>query len=211
LDTAKAVAPCILWIDEIEKGFSGVNSSDRSDAGTTSLVFATMLTWMQEKREPVFVIATANNIEQLPPELLRKGRFDEIFFVDLPGALSRKQIWQIHLKKRLRGRYDAKNYDLDKLSRESCGFSGAEIEEALNDALYHAYNENRDLRMEDILASLDATYPLSKVMNDKIRKLRDWAKVRARPASTEDLEALPTEQRPVPQLKQEVDNWFVES
>jgi SpoVK/Ycf46/Vps4 family AAA+-type ATPase len=210
LETAKAISPCILWIDEIEKGFSGVGSSDRSDGGTTARVFGTMLTWMQEKKEPVFVIATANNIEQLPPELLRKGRFDEIFFVDLPGILSRKQIWEIHLKKRLRGRYNTNKFDLNLLSKESKGFSGAEIEEAINEALYRVYNEKRDLETSDLLDAIRSTYPLSKVMTDKINKLREWAKVRARLANDEDIEKLSTEQRFVPKLKQEVDNPFIE-
>lgn len=191
LDTAQTIAPSILWIDEIEKGFSGVSSSDKTDGGTTSRVFGTMLTWMQEKKDPVFVIATANNIEQLPPELLRKGRFDEIFFVDLPGPSSREAIWDIHLKKRIKTkRYDKNNYDLKKLSNISKGYSGAEIEEAINEGLYKAYNLNRELEMGDLKEAIDDTVPLSKVMNERITELRKWAKVRAQLASSEDVETI---------------------
>lgn len=214
LDIARAIAPSILWIDEIEKALAGVGSSDRSDAGTTARVFATMLTWMQEKKEPVFVIATANNIEQMPSELLRKGRFDEIFFVDLPGPASRKKIWQIHLQKRLKARFDEGTWrkDLESLAKDSAGYSGAEIEEAVNEGLYRAYNAKpgRDLNREDISAALQATYPLSKVMADRITKLREWARVRARSASDEPGEAIEGEKRPVPRLRQEADNPFIE-
>lgn len=191
LDTAQTIAPSILWIDEIEKGFSGMSSSDQTDGGTTSRVFGTMLTWMQEKNDPVFVIATANNIEQLPPELLRKGRFDEIFFVDLPGPSSRKAIWDIHLKKRIgTERYEKNNYDIGDLSNISKGYSGAEIEEAINEGLYNAYNLDRDLEMGDLKEAIDNTVPLSKVMDEKITGLRKWAKVRAQLASSEDVEAI---------------------
>ena len=191
LDTAQTIAPSILWIDEIEKGFSGMSSSDQTDGGTTSRVFGTMLTWMQEKNDPVFVIATANNIEQLPPELLRKGRFDEIFFVDLPGPSSRKAIWDIHLKKRIgTERYEKNNYDIGDLSNISKGYSGAEIEEAINEGLYNAYNLDRDLEMDDLKEAIDNTVPLSKVMDEKITGLRKWAKVRAQLASSEDVEAI---------------------
>ncbi len=191
LDTAQTIAPSILWIDEIEKGFSGVSSSGKTDGGTTSRVFGTMLTWMQEKKDPVFVIATANNISQLPPELIRKGRFDEIFFVDLPGPSSRKDIWEIHLKKRIgNDRYEKNNYNLRELSNISKGYSGAEIEEAINEGLYNAYNLDRDLVMEDLKKAIDNTVPLSKVINEEITALRKWAKVRAQLASSEDVEVI---------------------
>lgn len=202
LDTAQAIAPSILWIDEIEKGFSGVASSGRTDGGTTSRVFGTMLTWMQEKKDPVFVIATANDIGQLPPELLRKGRFDEIFFVDLPGPSSRKDIWEIHLKKRMKNdRYEENDYDLDELSSISKGYSGAEIEEAINEGLYSAYNSNRDLEMDDLKEAIDKTFPLSKVKDKEITDLRKWAKVRAQLASSEDVEAI--DGKDVPRLPSE--------
>jgi hypothetical protein len=121
----------VLWIDEIEKGVAGMGSSDQTDGGTTARVVGTLLTWMQEKREPVFVVATANRIDMLPPELLRKGRFDELFFVDLPSASVRKDILRIHLEKKKRA---PKDYDLDQLAALSVGFSGAEIEEAVTTA-----------------------------------------------------------------------------
>ncbi len=211
LNVSEAVSPSILWIDEIEKGLSGVGSSDRSDGGTTARVFATLLTWMQEKEKPVFVIATANNIEQLPSELLRKGRFDEIFFVDLPGEKSRKDIWEIHLKKRLRGRYKEVKLNMKDLINESSGYSGAEIEEAINEGLYLAYNNDREIETKDLLSSIRRTVPLSKVMGEKIMNLRKWAKVRARLASDEALGDIPLkESKEIPKLKQEAsDNPFI--
>jgi len=213
LNVAEAVSPSILWIDEIEKGLSGVGSSNRSDAGTTARVFATMLTWMQEKEKPVFVIATANNIEQLPPELLRKGRFDEIFFVDLPGSKERDEIWAIHLQKRLgEGRYNNGKFDLKQLSKASRGYSGAEIEEAINEALYVAYNKEEEVTTNDLTTAVGKTYPLSKVMAEIIMKLRDWAEVRARSASKEKVEDLEVDEKTkkVPKLRHEMDNPFME-
>ncbi len=212
LGIAEAVSPSILWIDEIEKGLSGVGSSNRTDSGTTARVFGTMLTWMQDKEKPVFVIATANNIEQLPPELLRKGRFDEIFFVDLPGSKSREEIWKIHLEKRLTsGRFKDCGFDLSKLAEVSKWYSGAEIEEAINEALYIAYNAEREVSIEDLSQTIQATYPLSKVMAEKITKLREWAEVRARSASQENIESLELKEgEKIPKLKQEIDNPFME-
>lgn len=204
LETAKAIAPSILWIDEIEKGFSGISSSGSTDGGTTARVFGTMLTWMQEKKDPVFVIATANNIEQLPPELLRKGRFDEIFFVDLPGFESRKDIWGIHLKKRLGAeRFSRNDYDLDKLAKISSGYSGAEIEEAINEGLYQAHYEERDLEMKDLEISVQKTVPLSKVMGERIEELRKWSRVRAQLASDENVEQSKCDEKQIPRLSQE--------
>lgn len=211
LDVARAVAPSVLWIDEIEKGFGGVSSSDRLDAGTTARVFGTMLTWMQEKEEAVFVIATANDIEKLPPELLRKGRFDEIFFVDLPGPKSREKIWEIHLRRRLGKRYEGNGliFNLSALASASTGYSGAEIEETINEGLYRAYAAHRELSMDDLTAALHATYPLSKVKADTVSKLREWAKVRARLASLESVEPMQNDGKSVPRLRQEADNPFV--
>lgn len=178
---AESLSPCILWIDEIEKGLSGMKSSGMSDGGTTARIFATLLSWMQEKTKPVFVIATANDITQLPPELLRKGRFDEIFFVDLPNRSEREQVFQIHLKKRGRNPDD---FDIPGLIESSRGFSGAEIEQAIISALYDAFSDGvRDIRTEDIIESLTETYPISKTMAQKINELRDWARDRARFAS----------------------------
>ncbi len=142
IHTAEAIAPAILWIDEIEKGFSGTGSSNMSDGGTTSRVFGSFITWLQEKRSPVFVIATANNVTQLPPELLRKGRFDEIFFCDLPSADERKQIFDIHIRKKNR---DPSGFELDKLVSATGDFSGAEVEQAVVAALYDAFDAGGDL------------------------------------------------------------------
>lgn len=180
IKTAESLAPCILWLDEIEKGLSGVQSSNFSDAGTTSRVFSTFLTWLQEKTAPVFVAATANNISLLPPELLRKGRLDEIFFVDLPMAKERRDIFIIHLKKRKR---DPQGFDLERLTNLSEGFSGAEIEQAVISALYDSFSEKKDLTTENIEKALKETFPLSKTMKEQIGELRDWAKSRARMAS----------------------------
>lgn len=184
--TAETLAPIILWIDEIEKGLSGVQSSTFSDAGTSARVFSTFITWLQEKTAPVFVIATANNIQLLPPELLRKGRFDEIFFVDLPSADERKEIFGIHIKKRKR---DMAKFDLDSLSRESDGYSGAEIEQAVISSLYDAFLDNRDINTQDILNSVKQAVPLSVTMKENIDETRNWARQRARYASSSHKEA----------------------
>jgi ATP-dependent 26S proteasome regulatory subunit len=178
--TAEAIAPSILWIDEIEKGFSGTGSSNQSDGGTTSRVFGTFITWMQEKRKPVFVIATANNVTQLPPELLRKGRFDEIFFCDLPSAEERKQILEIHLRKKHR---DPAGFELDRLAAATADFSGAEIEQAVVAALYDAFDAGGDLDTARLANSLGEIVPLAVTMREQIDGMREWARTRARQAS----------------------------
>ena len=180
IKTAEAVAPSILWLDELEKGFSGTHSSSFSDAGTTARVFGSFVTWLQEKSSPVFVIATANNVTLLPPELMRKGRFDDIFFVDLPSREERTDIFQIHLQKRGRA---PEMFDLDLLGLSSEGFSGSEIEQAIISALYDAFDAGRDLTTEDILSSFEETVPLSQTMEEEITALREWAQTRARVAS----------------------------
>jgi len=188
--TAEAVAPCVLWIDEIEKGLSGVQSSGATDGGTTSRIFSTILTWMQEKTDPVFVVATANDISSLPPELLRKGRFDEIFFVDLPNEEDRKSIFSIHLYK---NNQISENFGLDKLAKESIGFNGAEIEECVKESMFAAYTENPNepkLQIIHLLNSIKETVPLSRTMKDQIDFLRKWAKSRAKQAGKENLEML---------------------
>lgn len=176
---AETLAPTILWIDEIEKAFSGVGDSS-ADSGLSTRIFGSFITWLQEKTAPVFVIATANSIENLPPELLRKGRFDEIFFVDLPTPAERAAIFTIHITKRKR---KIENFNLSELVNLSDGFSGAEIEQAIISAMYDAFYENRDLEHFDIVNALKETIPLSKTMSEKIEYLREWAKLRARPAS----------------------------
>ena len=184
--TAEAVAPSILWLDEIEKGFSGTKSSGESDAGTTARVFASFITWLQEKSTPVFVIATANDVSMLPPELLRKGRFDEIFFVDLPGPDERADIFRIQIDKvnrRSRVKRDLAAFDVDAIVAGSQGYSGAEIEQAVTSALYDAFEQGEDLTTGRILRSLSEQVPLSFTMKEKIDAMRDWADGRARRAS----------------------------
>jgi hypothetical protein len=180
LSTCEAVAPCILWLDEIEKGLSGTSSSGQSDGGTTSRVFGTLLTWMQEKKSPVFVVATANDISALPPELLRKGRFDEIFFVDLPTMEERQQIFEIQLTKYA---WDLPSDALPLLVSKSDGYSGGEIEQALVAGRYLAFGAGVPFAAEHVVRALEESVPLSQTMRDRIETLRAWAKHRARPAS----------------------------
>jgi len=182
--TSEAIAPAILWIDEIEKGFSGSGSSGQTDGGTTSRVFGSFITWLQEKRSPVFVIATANDVSALPPELLRKGRFDEIFFCDLPAAGERKQIFDIHIRKKNR---DPAKFQLDKLVNMTQEYSGAEIEQAIIGALYDAFDAGGDLSTEGMVHSLSELVPLSVTMRERIEAMREWARTRARPASSSQL------------------------
>ncbi len=209
LEIARAIAPCVLWIDEIEKGLSGIQSSGQTDGGTTSRVFGTLLTWMQEKTEPVFVIATANNISQLPPELMRKGRFDEVFFVDLPSYDERKKIFQIHIENRKRS---IDSLDMEQLARETKGFSGSEIEECVKEALQTAFSEgSKPLTTEYLLEAIRSTVPLSITMGEGLRRLRDWAKFRARLASNGQVEEVDTEKgKFIPRLKSENSNPFLD-
>jgi hypothetical protein len=178
--TAEAIAPCVLWIDEIEKGFSGNQGNGGSDGGTSSRVFGSFLSWMQEKRGAVFVVATANDVSRLPPEFLRKGRFDEIFFVDLPDATERRQIWDIVIARHGR---DPSGLDTAALSLACGQFTGAEIEAAFIDALHEAYAGGREPGSDEILAAIARTVPLAQLMDAQITSLRQWAKGRARDAA----------------------------
>jgi len=180
--TAEAVSPSILWVDEIEKGLSGIGSN--GDSGVSSRIFGSFLTWMQEKTSPVFVIATANNINNLPPELLRKGRFDEIFFVDLPTLNERAEIFELHLKKRLKDAEVSKNITMcddlyKKLAVNTEGFIGAEIEQIVISALCEAFFENRALELKDFAKTIKNIVPLSQTQKEQIIALRNWANVRA--------------------------------
>lgn len=187
---AEAVSPAILWVDEIEKGLNGVSSSN--DGGVSSRIFGTFLTWMQEKTAPVFVIATANNISKLPVELLRKGRFDEIFFVDLPTFQERKEIFSVHLKKRLQNEEVTKFIKPDdeglihKLAEITEGFIGSEIEQVVISALYDAFFEQRPLEFYDFEKAIYNTVPLSRTQKEQIMALREWANIRAVSASSKE-------------------------
>ncbi|MBE9117779.1 AAA family ATPase [Lusitaniella coriacea LEGE 07157] len=190
LKTAESISPALLFIDELDKAFAGGTGSSDSDGGTSSRIFGSFLTWMQEKTSPVFVMATANRIERLPGEFLRKGRFDEIFFVDLPNPEERQAIYTIHLGKR---RNDISRFDLEQLAKMSEGFSGAEIEQAIIAAMYEAFAQEREFTQLDIIAALKATQPLSRTMTEQVTALRDWARQRARPAAASIAEYLQLE------------------
>jgi SpoVK/Ycf46/Vps4 family AAA+-type ATPase len=180
IEIAEAIAPCVLWIDEIEKGLSGSQSSGATDGGTSSRVLGTILTWLNEKTSPVFVVATANNVAALPPETIRKGRFDELFFVDLPDASERADIWNIHIQKRRPG----SSYDLAKLASMTEGFTGAEIEQTWIEAMYLAFAEGAEApTVEHLETACASTVPLSKTASENIAAIRKWADGRARPAN----------------------------
>ena len=182
LAVAEGVAPCVLWIDELEKGLAGVGGS--GDSGVASRVFGTLLTWMEERTNPVFVVATANDVSRLPPELLRKGRLDEIFFVDLPSPQNRAEILAIHLARRNRAPDD---YDLAAIVRATDGFSGAELEEVIVNALYDAFAEpEKELKTEHLLKAADEILPLGRTRADDITALRGWARANCRMAAGDD-------------------------
>lgn len=180
ISVAESISPVILWLDEIEKGLSGLQSSGSVDAGVTARVFSSFLSWMQEKTSPVFVVATANDVRSLPPELMRKGRFDEIFFVDLPNARERGEILKIHLDKKGR---DQVAFRIGELAAATEGYSGAELEDIVISGMYTAFAEGRDLTHEDMVKAVNSTIPLSRTMAEKIGALRSWARNRAVPAS----------------------------
>jgi SpoVK/Ycf46/Vps4 family AAA+-type ATPase len=190
LKTAESISPAILFIDELDKAFAGGAGSADSDGGTSSRIFGSFLTWMQEKTSPVFVMATANRIERLPGEFLRKGRFDEIFFVDLPTIDERSEIFKIHIHKRNR---DIERFDTEQLAKVSEGFSGAEIEQALISAMYEAFAQAREFSQLDIIAAIKSTLPLSRTMSEQVAALRDWARQRARPAAAASAEYMQME------------------
>ncbi len=172
---AESIAPAVLWIDEIEKGFAA-----SATGGSSGRVFGSFLTWLAEKQAPVFVVATANDVAYLPPELLRRGRFDELFFVDLPSESERAEILQIHL--RARGR-DPLQFDVLELAAQATRLSGAEIEQVVSAALYHAFGAGRELEFNDLANAINDTVPLYDTYEERIKELRDWARTRARPAT----------------------------
>jgi hypothetical protein len=179
LELAQKLAPLVLWIDEIEKAFASAGSSGDADAGLSQRLLATLLTWMQDRESGVFLAATSNNISALPPEMLRKGRFDEIFFVDLPGVEARSALFALHLKKRSR---DATGFNVAQLAAASNGFSGAEIEQSIVSGLYTAFSAKQQLSTEILLGELRGTQPLSVTRAEDVQAIRDWAKTRAVPA-----------------------------
>ncbi|MFZ4860112.1 MAG: AAA family ATPase [Desulfuromonadaceae bacterium] len=191
IQTAEAIAPCVLWIDEVEKGFGGA-SGPSGDSGTSSRVFGTFLTWMQEKTKAVFVVATANNISALPPEMMRKGRFDEIFFVDLPTLNERSEILKLHLARRLQhpdviGDFVADDATLRQMAHATEGFVGAELEQVVISGLFEAFYEDRCIHLKDFERAIGQTVPLSVTQAEQIHQLREWANVRAVAATqTED-------------------------
>jgi SpoVK/Ycf46/Vps4 family AAA+-type ATPase len=184
---AEGLAPCVLWIDELEKVFAGSGPDSASaDAGVSSRLLAAFLSWMQERKAPVFVAATCNNVSVLPPELIRKGRFDELFFVDLPNQAERKQIFAIQLTKRKRNPAD---FQIDRVAAAARGYSGAEIESVVQTALYAAYSQKQQLGEKHLLDDIAATVPLSTTRAEEIGALREWAAKRSVPASIPDARA----------------------
>lgn len=178
IQLVEAIAPCVLWIDEIDKAFGNINSGSDGDSGTSRRVFGTLITWMQEKTSPVFMVATANNVRILPAELLRKGRFDEIFFLNLPTELEREEIFKVHLQKLRPNKW--RDFDMGLLARCAKEFSGAEIEQVIIDGLYQAFGtfvnkQRRDLITEDILRAIEETMPLAAISRDQIQDLKRWA------------------------------------
>jgi len=189
LSAIDACSPCVLWVDEIEKGLGGLKSGGGGDSGTSTRVLGTFLTWLQEKTKPIFVVATANSVAALPPELLRKGRLDEIFFVDLPTQEEREVIATIHVVRKKR---DPKVLDCAVIATICDGFSGAEIEQVLYDAMGRAFAQKREVDLNDIRNAARDTTPLSKTMSEDITKLRNWAKGKARSANKKPEDAAPT-------------------
>ena len=178
IQLAEAIAPCVLWIDEIDKAFGNIISGSDGDSGTSRRVFGSLITWMQEKTSPVFIVATANNVRILPAELLRKGRFDEIFFLNLPSESEREDIFKVHLQRLRPTRL--REFDLGVLAKRAENFSGAEIEQVVIDGLYRAFGtfvngQRRDLMTEDILRSIEDTVPLAAIARSQIEDLKRWA------------------------------------
>ena len=209
IKTVEAVAPAILWVDEIEKGLNGAMGAN--DSGVSSRIFGTFLTWMQEKTAPVFVIATANSIDRLPPELLRKGRFDEIFFVDLPTLTERKEIFKVHLTKRLKDKEISAEIlpnlprVIDRLSKMTEGFIGSEIEQVVVSALCDAFFEDRALKFTDFEKAISNTVPLSQTQKEQILAIREWANIRAVCASSRESIEKYTSQAPAVEKVQNSD------
>jgi len=184
LALAEALSPCVLWVDEIDKGLAGASGSGANDSGVTKRVFGTIISWAQERRTSVFLVATANDVTSLPPELLRKGRFDEIFAIDLPSDTERREILSIHLERRKRAELSKKmNGRVVKATKE---FTGSEIENVIEEALFNAFDEGRDITEDDLVAAAESTTPLAVTAREKIEAIRSWAQSRARFASSQE-------------------------
>lgn len=202
IQLAEAIAPCVLWIDEIDKAFGNINGGMDGDSGTSRRVFGSLITWMQEKTSPVFIVATANNVRILPAELLRKGRFDEIFFLNLPTESERQEIFRVHLQRLRPGR--VRDFDLSLLARQSQNFSGAEIEQGIVDGMHLAFGRGsignrQDFTTEDIIRAIEETVPLAAIARDQIEALKQWAaEAGARTASIDQ------------QLSQELSRYIVD-
>lgn len=181
LKLAEALAPCVLWIDEIDKGLAGSGGSGAGDSGVTRRVFGNIISWMQERKRPVFMVATANGVEGLPPELLRKGRFDEVFAIDLPSAKEREAIFTIHITKRGR---DVRQFALSTLAQATQNFTGSEIEAVLDEAMFLAFDEGHELTTDDVVTAAQSIIPLAQTAKEQIDGIRRWAQQRARFAST---------------------------
>lgn len=188
IQIVEALAPCVLWIDEIDKAFGNITSGIDGDSGTSRRVFGSLITWMQEKTSPVFIVATANNVRILPAELLRKGRFDEIFFLNLPTESERQDIFKVHLQRLRPSRL--REFDLALLARQSKNFSGAEIEQVIHDALYLAFGQRRDLTTEDILRAIEDTVPLAAIARSQIEDLKLWAAEAGARTASNDIELI---------------------
>jgi SpoVK/Ycf46/Vps4 family AAA+-type ATPase len=171
INVAEAISPCILWIDEIDKAFS--NTESKGDSGTSNRVLATFISWLSEKNKPVFVIATANNIDLLPLEIIRKGRFDEIFFLDLPKEEEREEIFKIHLQEFRPTSWES--FDYQQLAQVSESFSGAEIRQSIIEGMYHAFYEKREFTTDDICLALKELIPLAHLESDQMIRLQNWA------------------------------------
>lgn len=208
IDTAEAVAPCVLWLDEIEKGFAG-SSGGSMDSGVGARVLGTFLTWMQEKKSAVFVYATANDVSALPPELLRKGRFDEIFSVMLPNTTERKEIFDIHIRKRGRSKLISAA-EVEDLAHITEGYSGAEIEACINESMFTAFADGKDLDVSYVKQAVKDTVPLSKSMSEKIERMEDWCKSRTRPANLAEVK-VEVQNTTVQKAGRNIDHSFLSS
>ena len=184
INVAETISPCILWIDEIDKAFN--NTESRGDSGTSNRVLGTFISWLSEKTQPVFVIATANNIDMLPLEIIRKGRFDEIFFLNLPQKEEREEIFKIHIREFRPKTWES--FDYSKLAQSSESFSGAEIRQSIIEGMYQAFYEKREFTTKDICIALNDLIPLANLESDQMKRLQNWASSgRIRSASSKDI------------------------